>query len=581
MRLSRPRVAAVMVAFAAIALAANSYTLSAQTPQSPGNAAAAIKAKTFDPITHEGYIEPPEPLKSLVDAPRTSLVSWSNANPGTRKYLMRTLSEGMPPLAQMGSPYINLAAWQVDNRGNRARNLTSRSLFGIELLDWAANKTIKVEIPANARAANPIWSPDGTTLAYFANFENATHIYLVDPATGKSRPLTTRSVLATNVPTFYWTGDSKSIVVVMTPEGRPAEPKEPTIATEPMVRVNEGNRLRTRTFFDLIRSPHEMNLLEYHMTGQLAVIDVKTRAIKKVGSPSMIRTISASPDAMYFRVTSMDRPFSYYQQTGSFGTTEILIDHTGKQIRELGKRELQEGTPVDPDPDPTNPADPDTTNAAPRGQGARAGGQGRGNRGGGGGDQTPAGPDTTRRSVTWHPYEKGQMFFQLGPATGSEPNAPRNDRIMLIPDLADTMATKVIYETPNRIQQVRFSENGRILFVTEATPAPAGGRTGGGGGNAPAGGGRTGGGAGRTGGGGGGQGGGGQATGAQTFEVAVFLDQNNQKFTITTSRGGGAGQQGGGRDVGVVSSRGRVVAVAAAVVALVDSLPRPEPKAVR
>jgi dipeptidyl aminopeptidase/acylaminoacyl peptidase len=515
MRSPVPRL--TVLAAAALAIVAAPGMLSAQArPATPAS-------QVIDPITHEGYIAPPDNLARLVDAPRGEYINYGAPSPVTRKYFLRTITEGMPPLNLMGKEHHNLAGWQIDNRANRARNLTTRSVQGFELLEWETGRKFKVELPPGTRASNnATWSPDGKTIAYFANFDDATHIYLADAATGKSRPLTRTSVLATNVTNITWTADGKSIITVLVPDGRGPEPKAPPVATEPIVRVNENNTLRTRTFADLIGSPYEKNLLEYHMTGQLAVIDAKSRAVTKVGAPGMIRSINHAPDGQFFRVTYLDKPFSYYQQIGAFGTTEVLLDATGKQIRELNKRVMREGTPDAGPDDPPDPTDTTATGAPanPAGRGARAGGgagAAAGGRGGaagqgrGGAPAAPQGPDTTRRSLAWHPYETGQMFFQLSPLpsgarSDSAGNASRTDRFMLIPNPADTMATKVIYETPGRIQSVRFSDNGRILFVTETV-------------------------------------------GNMTQQNAIFLDEGSQKFTITSARGGGGGG-GGGRGGG-------------------------------
>src|SRR5688572_7690960 len=305
MGVSRTR--ATRVAVGLVLLGTASTALSAQRPTS------LTQTTNVDPITHEGYIEPPDPIKSLVDAPTHLSVNFSatSLNPGSRKYLLRTIGDKMPSLAAMGSPYYNLAGWKIDARANRSRVMTTNGVTAIELLDWATGRTIKVQIPAGARAISPTWSPDGNSLAFFANFDNATHIYVADAATGQSRAVTRTSVLATNVSNLYWTTDSRSIITVLIPDNRPAEPQQPAIATEPLVRINENNTLRTRTMFDLLKSPYEKTLLEYHMTGQLAVIDVRSRNVKKIGAPGMVRSINASPDASYFRVEHLDQPFSY------------------------------------------------------------------------------------------------------------------------------------------------------------------------------------------------------------------------------------------------------------------------------
>jgi dipeptidyl aminopeptidase/acylaminoacyl peptidase len=529
------------------------------------------------PISHEGYIEPPEAVKKLVDAPRHLNVSYTNASPGSRKYFLRTVAENMPLLSLMGAPHYNLAGWQIDSRANRSRTMTTRSFNALELYDWAANRKFNVQLPAGARAVGPQWSPDGSTIAYFANFDDATHIYLAEAATGKSRALTKSSVLATNVTQLYWTGDGRAIVTVLVPDARGAEPKEPPIATEPMVRINEANKLRTRTLPDVLESPFEKKLLEYHTTGQLVIIDARSRAVKKVGEPGMIRSINPSPDGMFFRITYLDQPFSYFQQINSWGTHEVLIDANGKVVKELARRVMRDGTQDDPDPDPTDPrdpADPTDPNRDPQPNAARAGGPGRA------GAATPNAnaPDVSRRSLTWHPYESGQIFLQLSRAT--DDTTKFVDRLVHLPNPADSVATRVIYETTNRISAVRFNDNGRVLFITEAPPAPAGraGQTN----------------QGRAGQGGAPQGQAGQNAqqgGAAATEVVVFLDENNRKVIIPPRprtpgenaggnaggppAGGGGGGGGGGRGATAFGSGGSIGAAGGSFVTKTGSRGNP------
>jgi dipeptidyl aminopeptidase/acylaminoacyl peptidase len=524
-----------------VSIAATSTSLSAQ-------AAPAVPAAIFNPITHEGYIEPPEPLRSLVDAPRNLNVSYTAGNlaPGSRRFFLRPLTENMPPLAQMGAPFYNLAGWQVDARGNRARNMTTRSLHGIELFDWERGRTVRVTLPARARAFGPTFSPDGNTLAFFALLDDATHIYLADPATGQSRPLTRTSVLATNVTSINWTADSRSIVTVLTPDGRGREPQPPLIATEPKVRVNENNRLRTRTLFSLLESPYEKTLLEYHITGQLAVIDVRTRGVRKIGEPAMIRSINPSPDGQYFRVTYLDKPFSYFQQVNSWGTHELLLDAQGNVKRELARRALRDGTQVDPDPDPTDPRDPTDPNdpdpadpPAPRAP-----------------QQRPTGPDMSRRALSWHPYGSGQIYLQL--ARTPADTTVLVDRLVHLPDPADTTKVQVVYESSNRINAVRFSENGRVLFVTEgAAASPRAATATGPAGQAAAATDTAGaaGAAGRS-----------AAAATGTAEIAVFLDEGGAKYTIMTNRGSQAAQRGGAAATGAAPAAAAAAAATASTI---------------
>ncbi len=464
-----------------------------------------------DPITAEGYIRPPEAITKLVDAPRDKNVSYTSPSPGSRKYFLRLVGDGLPSIQYVGKAHHNLGGFQIDQRANRARTMTMRSQAGIEIFEWETGRKVSVAIPAGARVSGATWSPDGTQIAFLALFDDATHIYIADPTNGKSRPLTRSSLLATSVTNYEWSADSKSIVAILVPDARGPEPKEPAIASTPMVRVNESNKLKTRTYMDLLETPHEKDLVEYHMTGQLAVIDVKSRNVRKIGSPGMIRSLDASPDNQYFQVTYVEKPFSYVLPVSSFGSTELIIDGTGKSLRELSKRPLREGEAVN------------APNAQPQPQtSART---------------SPV--DTARRNLTWHPFESGMLYAQAAPAvavpqgrgTGaaaagaaagavnrgmaagrggapalraadSTSQSRRSDRLIHWLPPFDSASTKVIYETENRINNVRFSDNGRIMFVSET------------------------------------------ATNG-TYEYAVMLDENNQKFAVVQpSRQGGSAQSG-------------------------------------
>ena len=114
---------------------------------------------------------------------------------------------------------------------------------------------------------------------------------------------------------------------------------------------------------------------------ELALIDVRSRAVKTVGAPAMIRSVDVGPEGKYFRVTTMRKPFSYVVQYNSFGTLEEIWDADGKVLAEVQKRDLREW--------------PDSS----------AGG--RGGRGGGG--------DEAKRGLAWMPDGQGLYYIEAQP----------------------------------------------------------------------------------------------------------------------------------------------------------------------
>ena len=181
-----------------------------------------------------------------MNAPRESNFTSAAVSSGARKYPVHIVGDGMPSLDQLGRPHYNLGGFQVDYGANRLRSLNTSSAVGIDLYDWARGVTKKIEVPAGARISRAVsWSPDGNTVAFMVEFDKSNQIYLANPVTGKSKPLTTTGLLATNVTNFEWTADGKSIVAVLVPDARGPEPKAAAVATEPLVRINENRLLHT------------------------------------------------------------------------------------------------------------------------------------------------------------------------------------------------------------------------------------------------------------------------------------------------------------------------------------------------
>src|SRR5256885_4694072 len=280
-----------------------------------------------DLLAKETFIRPPAAIEKIVSATWQQNDMLSNQSPD-HKHFLKLESEGMPSVQQFGKPHYYLAGLQVDYKANRARTLTTRGAAGLEIVDASTGQTRLIETPKGATISSPKWSPDGSEIAYLANFDDATHVYVADVASGKSRKLTKTPLLATLVTGAEWTNGGKSLITVLVPEGRGAEPQHPAIETGPQVRMVGDAKNKTRTYRDysLLHDPHEQAQLEYYTTGQLAVIDVKTGVAKKIGAPAMIEAVDPSPDGAYFRVTTMQKPFSYLVQYQNFGTVEEIWD---------------------------------------------------------------------------------------------------------------------------------------------------------------------------------------------------------------------------------------------------------------
>jgi dipeptidyl aminopeptidase/acylaminoacyl peptidase len=475
-------------------------------------------------IAKEGYAQPPKELVDAVLAPRHLNTTLSNLSPD-RRWFLDEVGDGMVMMDRFSVPFHELGGVFIDYQAHRSRTLTRGGSIGIQVISAADGSKKPVAVPANTRVSSARWTPDGAGVAYLAHTPTATHVWITDLASNKPRQITKTPLLATLVTNFEFTNDGKQIAAVIIPDGRKPMPVKPQAPTGPEIRVAQDNdRNRLRTYPSLMKTPHEFDLLEWHSTGQLALIDVQSQAVTKFGAPQMFRSFDFSPDGKHARIVRMTKPFSYIVPAGNFGQVEEVWDGTGKVLAELSKRELNLGVQSDTDPDPDPQAQPG------------------GGRGGGA-------PQTGKRDIAWRPDGQGFTYLEQeapppgsaagggaagragrgartggggggdeAPQGGRQGGPPRPDRLYHWMPPFDASSAKVMYENSTRMNGVRFSPDMKIVFFSETSNN-------------------------------------------QNTEVAVYLDAPTQKYVLQRSRAGGGGRGAGrGADdappTGTLMSRG-------------------------
>jgi dipeptidyl aminopeptidase/acylaminoacyl peptidase len=434
-------------------------------------------------LQQETYVTPPPELAAAVTAPRQQNITLGNESPD-KKWFLNQIGDGPVPMSTFSKPFHELGGLFVDFKANRARPLTVNNGVGLQIIS-AIDGTKKVlATPPNARVSNATWSPDGSAVAYFVHTEDATHIWMTDVATNTPRQITSKPVLATLVTNFDFTKDGKQIATVLIPDNRPAMPMASTIPTGPEVKVHDAkDKNRLRTFPSLMSTPYELQLLEWHCTGQLALIDTQAPAsaakgkpaknapvtgVHKIGQPAMIRALDVSPDGKFVRVTRMTKPFSYIVPVSNFGSVDEIWDADGKTIATVSDRPLDLGTRDATAVDPSEPPAPGANQQGKREVAWRDDGQGltyleqdpapaagaAGSRGARAGGRGAAGGDQA-----------------AGAARGQGPQ--RKDRLyQWLPPFAEKGA-KVLYENNTRMNGVRFSPDMQTIFFRETSGSGA------------------------------------------------------------------------------------------------------------
>ncbi len=423
----------------------------------PAVAAAQNAWNPEEVMKKDGWVKPPAVVERIITTPRTD-ISFAMQSPD-RKWFVRTAMPDRGDIRDYGKPHIYLGGLAVDVKANRARMMTMRAGTALTLVDARTNATKTIDVPKGATISSPTWSPNATQLAFIANFADASHVFVADVATGKSTQLTRTPLLATLENGVDWSADGRTVTVVLIPEARGALPTHGPDGIEdgPQVRMTEGKKLPQRIFWSLLEDPHDQAILKYYTTGQLAQIDVKSKVSRKIGAPAMIRSVDASPDGAYFRVTLMTEPFSYRVPTSSFGSIDQLWDAAGKVVADLGRTPLREGESGDDD--------------APAGFGRGA---------------TQSASDTGKRNLQWNPVGPGIVYLQSVFITSNEPagragrggNAGRGGQtaartpnsvryVSWLPPYG-AADTKIVLEGSGRLTNVAYSVDGRTMFIADS-----------------------------------------------------------------------------------------------------------------
>ena len=306
-------------------------------------------APAVNPDTPE-YIVPPPEIAEILGSDK-NYAELSYASPDGVHFLITDETE-LSSLELMSRETYRLAMLELRPRTDRTWRLDTYGIQDVRFYSLEERELVEVELPEGAFASDFTWSPDGSEIAFLAHLPSHTEVWVAEAATGETRSLSGDRVLATlATEAGGWQGRRASSMVqwtpegtvlsLLVPEGRGAEPAEDRIPQGPVIRQTREEPKRTRTYPFLLDDPYDEELFEHYTAAQLA--ELGDGDARPLGPPRMYRSLSVSPDGEHVLATFIKRPFSYITAYNSFPHETAVLDRDGGRVATLVDRPLEEG----------------------------------------------------------------------------------------------------------------------------------------------------------------------------------------------------------------------------------------------
>ncbi|HEY5611457.1 MAG TPA: prolyl oligopeptidase family serine peptidase, partial [Thermoanaerobaculia bacterium] len=288
----------------------------------------------------ETYQMPPKEIADLVDAPLTPGAITSP----DQKWILLVESPPLLTMEDLSQPELKLAGLRFNPQTN---DQTRPGYFRkLSLVESRSGKTREIAFPANPRARNITWSPDGTRFAFTLSGPSGVELWTGDVATATATRL--GSFLLNSVhPSrpYHWVSDSQHIIARTLPNNLQQADKEAVAPSGPVIQESAGRKAPARTYQDLLKTPYDADLFEHHIRTQ--VVRVALDGATKGVAVGTITRAEPSPDGKSILVEAIHRPYSYLVPEFRFPRLIQILDADGKLVRQIADLPLADAVPTD------------------------------------------------------------------------------------------------------------------------------------------------------------------------------------------------------------------------------------------
>ena len=281
----------------------------------------------------DGYRQPPEPIRSILDATPTARVAVS---PDNTQLLLLGRST-LPSIAEVAAPYVPMAGQRL----NPNTNFPSRAVISTSLaiMSIASGETRSVTMPDGVKIGNVRWSPDGKRAAFAMITDQGAGMGILDLVSGAVTRVGTVRVNGSFGDPCTWMPTSDALLCKTIPASRGAAPPAPTVPSGPVSQESFGRKAPERTYQDLLGDAYDEARFTYFGTSQVAIVSMDG-AVRSIGAPAVVTSAAPSPDGRYVLTSAIHTPYSYVVPMGRFPLVTTVHAADGNTVRTVFDRPL-------------------------------------------------------------------------------------------------------------------------------------------------------------------------------------------------------------------------------------------------
>jgi dipeptidyl aminopeptidase/acylaminoacyl peptidase len=374
-------------------------------------------------FAQQKYEKPPKEIMDVLNAPLPPTPFLSP----TREMLALAQPMIYPAISDLAEPMLRLAGVRINPRTNAERSYIYY-WTSLKLKRISDGTEFPVPLPTTVRRISAFqWNATGTMLVFTNEAADGVELYVLDVTTQRVKQIPGLHINPVLRSAAQWMPDQKTLLVKTIPLDRAAPPAPPLVPPGPKIQESLGVSAASSTYEarDVLKNPYDADLFDYYTSSQLALVNVSSGEVTRIGKPAVFGQVSVAPGSRCLLVERIHRPYSYLCAYYRFPKEVEVWTTTGDLAETLASLPLSEQVPI---------------------------------------DGVPIGP----RDYTWRPTEASTLIWAEALDGGNpKTKVPHRDRVMIKP--VGTTAVE-LYKSGERFAGLEWIEKGGLALLSDYDP---------------------------------------------------------------------------------------------------------------